>query len=210
MHIVSRRLHGTGEMGDSIQCEPDSIGDDQNTAEQKLLVALLVARTRVRWALTDVAEADEPTPAAEAAAESVKPENESGTATLGLRGTVDGYSPQTLTAAPHLPSGPCSRQQPDSLGRGLSNVITTSEKQAVQKALIGIQAARTEVEVWKVARTLACALGTTRAETGTIKALHAVLLQMMQPGMSDVQAQTSTGATISSFKIWKRKVQPWS
>ena len=203
-------------MGDSDPCpqyEPESIGDDQSirtTEEQALLVALLVARTRVRWALTDVAEADEPTPAAEAAAESVKPESESSTATLVARCLVARcYSPQTLTAAPHLPSKPCSRQQPDSLGRGLSNVITTPAKQAVQKALIDIQAARTEVEVWKVTRTLACALGTTRPETATIKALHAVLLQMIQPGMSNVQAHTSTGATISSFRIWKRKVQPW-
>ena len=78
---------------------------------------------------------------------------------------------------------------------------------AVHEALLGIQAAHTETEVWKVARTLAYALETTRAETGTIRALHAVLLQMVRPGMSDVEAQTSAGASSSNFRLWKRKLQ---
>ena len=52
--------------------------------------------------------------------------------------------------------------------------------------------AQTDVEVCTVARTLAYALGATRAEVGTIKALHAVLLQMTRPGMSDMEAVKST------------------
>ena len=77
----------------------------------------------------------------------------------------------------------------------------------VHEALIGIQAAHTETEVWKVVSTLAYALGTARAETGTIRALHAVLIQMMRPGMSDVEAQTSTGASVPNFRLCKRRLQ---
>ena len=52
----------------------------------------------------------------------------------------------------------------------------TPEQQAISVALSRIQVAQTDVEVCKVARTLAYALGATRVEVGTIKALHGVLL----------------------------------
>jgi hypothetical protein len=38
-------------------------------------------------------------------------------------------------------------------------------------------------------------------------ALLAVLLQMDRPGMSEMEAYTSTGASRSSFKRWKKRVQ---
>ena len=53
---------------------------------------------------------------------------------------------------------------------------------------------------------LAVALGANRTEGGTIKALHAVLLQLDRPGMNDIEAYTSTGASMSNFKKWRRRV----
>eukprot|EP00964_Phaeocystis_antarctica_P035665 scaffold20383_cov60-Phaeocystis_antarctica.AAC.2 len=110
--------------------------------------------------LQDVcAEHSEPRTTAEATAkqptEAVQPVS-SGTAMLGLRASA------AMAAA--------------SLRRGQSN--TTPEQQAIHVALSRIQLAQTEVEVCKVARTLAYALGTARVEVATIRALHAVLLQL--------------------------------
>ena len=51
------------------------------------------------------------------------------------------------------------------------------------------------------------ALGASRIETGTAKALHAVLLQLAQPGVSDIEAYRSTGASRSNFTKWRRRVQ---
>ena len=96
-------------------------------------------------------------------------------------------------------------QQQANLGHGQINNMTP-EQQAISVALSRIQVARTDVEVCKVARTLAYALGSTRVEVGTIKALHAVLLQMTRPGMSDMEAFTSTKASKTNFVLWKRKV----
>ena len=73
-------------------------------------------------------------------------------------------------------------------------------------ALSGMQVAQTDTQVYKVVRTLAVALGATRAETGTIKALHAVLMQLVRPEMGDTEAYTSTGASRSNFTKWKRRV----
>lgn len=73
-------------------------------------------------------------------------------------------------------------------------------------ALGRIQVAQTDAEVAKVARTLAYALGSTRVEAATIKALHAVLLQMARLEMSDVEAFTSTKSSKANFVLWKRKV----
>ena len=94
---------------------------------------------------------------------------------------------------------------PANLGHGMNNV-TTPEQQAISTALGLLHAARTEVEVCKLARTLAFALGATRAEVGTINALHAVLLQMTRPGMRDIEAFEFTKASRSNFEKWKRKV----
>lgn len=68
-------------------------------------------------------------------------------------------------------------------------------------ALSGMQVAQTDTQVYKVVRTLAVALGATRAETGTIKALHAVLMQLVRPEMGDTEAYTSTGASRSNFTM---------
>ena len=96
------------------------------------------------------------------------------------------------------------QHQQANLIHGQSNA--TPEQQAIGVALSRIQVAQTDVEVCEVARTLAYALGATRTEVGTIKALHAVLLQMTRPGMSDMKAFKSTKASKSNFVNWKRKV----
>ena len=59
----------------------------------------------------------------------------------------------------------------------------------------------------QVVRTLAVSFGATRTEVGTIKALHAVLLQLERPGMTDLEVCTSTAASKSNFAKWKRRVR---
>ena len=44
-------------------------------------------------------------------------------------------------------------------------------------------------------------------EVGSIRALHAVLLQQARPGMNDMEAYRSTGASRSNFSKWRRRVQ---
>ena len=65
--------------------------------------------------------------------------------------------------------------------------------------------ASTAVEVWKTSVARWLAFGTIRPESGTIKALHAVLIQLLRPGMSDVEAYGSTGAS-KQFLAVERKV----
>ena len=85
--------------------------------------------------------------------------------------------------------------------------ILTPRQQALHVARQRIHTAHVDVEVYQVVRTLAVALGASRTETGTIKALHSVLLQLERPGMSDEEARASTGASKSNFKNWHRRVQ---
>ena len=122
--------------------------------------------------LQDVrAEYDEPRTTAEANAEqlSVQP-----TVMLGMR-AGDGHPPANLGRRQQQQQEQQQLQQQQAiLAYGQSNM--TPEQQAISVALRCIQVARTDVEVGKVARTLAYALGATRVEVGTIKALHGVLL----------------------------------
>ena len=70
-----------------------------------------------------------------------------------------------------------------------------------------MQIACTDVEIKQVFLTLAKALGASKVEDGSIKALHAVLLKLERPEMSDKEAYSSTGASITNFKRWRRQVQ---
>ena len=88
-----------------------------------------------------------------------------------------------------------------------TNTTKPTPEQALQLARHSILVAQTQIEVHRVVRTLGMALGATRMESGTIKALHAVLLQLARPGMSDVEAYTATGASRSNFTKWRRRVQ---
>ena len=74
-------------------------------------------------------------------------------------------------------------------------------------ALQRLQLARTEVEIHRIVRALATALGASRTEQGTIRALHAVLIQMGRPGMSEKEAYNATGAKKDNFKNWQKRVQ---
>ena len=66
-----------------------------------------------------------------------------------------------------------------------------------------------QVDVHRIVCTLGMALGASRMEVGTIRALHAVLLQQARPwpGMNDGEAYRSTGASRSNFTKWRRRVE---
>ena len=79
-------------------------------------------------------------------------------------------------------------------------------KQALHLARHRIQYADTDAKVYEVVRALAIALGASRPEAGTIRALHAVLIQLAWPGTSNVEACTFTNASMSNFARWRRRV----
>ena len=102
---------------------------------------------------------------------------------------------------------PCNVHEPPvSLECQSSNMSSTQQQQALHVARDRIKAARGDLEVCHVVRTLAIALGASRTEGGTITALHAVLLHMERPGLSCEEARASTGASMSNFKRWQRRV----
>ena len=84
---------------------------------------------------------------------------------------------------------------------------TIARQQAVHVARQLMLAARTETETLKIVRALALALGAVRTESGTIKAVHAVLLLLDRPEMSEKEAYTSTGASMSNFKKWRKRIR---
>ena len=86
-------------------------------------------------------------------------------------------------------------------------IAAEPEHQALEEALHRIQLAHTDMEVFKVVNLLAVALGARRTEMGTVKALHAVLLQLVRPGISNAEACNATGASTSNFSKWRRQVQ---
>ena len=101
---------------------------------------------------------------------------------------------------PHLvPVGPPGSLDPD-------QGSMTPRQRALHVARQRLQIARTSIESYQVVQTLALALGASRVEGGTIMALHAVLLQMDQPGMTETEAHTATGASLSNFQRWRRRV----
>ena len=79
--------------------------------------------------------------------------------------------------------------------------------QALEEARHLIEAAQTDAEVFQVVYPLAVALGAKRTETGTVKALHGVVLQLVRPGLSNAEACTAVGASMSNFCKWRRKIQ---
>ena len=79
--------------------------------------------------------------------------------------------------------------------------------QAVHVARQSLQTTRTDEEIFKVLRNLSLALGSARTESGTIKAVHAVLLLLDRPEMSEKEAYTSTGASMSNFKKWRKRIR---
>ena len=107
-----------------------------------------------------------------------------------------GYDRQEV----HLPIGP-----PESLDHGQDSM--TPRQWALHVARKRLQIARTDVEIKQVFLTLATALGASKVEDGSIKALHAVLLKLERPEMGDKEAYSSTGASKTNFKRWRTQVQ---
>ena len=68
-----------------------------------------------------------------------------------------------------------------------------------------LRIARNDFEILKVCRELSVAFGSIRTESGTIKEVHAVLLQLDRPGMSGMEAYIyiDIGASMSNFKKWR-------
>ena len=100
----------------------------------------------------------------------------------------------------HLPVGPA-----EGLDHGQDGM--TPRQRALHVARERMQIARTDVEIKQVFFTLAKALGASKVEDGSIKALHAVVLKLERPEMSDKEAYSSTGASITNFKRWRKRVQ---
>ena len=88
-----------------------------------------------------------------------------------------------------------------------SSVTKPTPEQALLEARRSILVAQSQVDVHRIVRTLGMALGASRMEAGTIRALHAVLLQLARPGMNDMEAYRSTGASRTNFTKWRRRVQ---
>ena len=105
--------------------------------------------------------------------------------------------------APALPTSPT----PESLSHGQGQGSMTPEQQALHVARQCMQIPHTDDEMCQFVRTLAIALGASRTEAGTVKALLAVLVSLERPEMSEEEAYTSTGASKSNFKKWRKRVQ---
>ena len=69
-----------------------------------------------------------------------------------------------------------------------------------------MQISRTDAEINQVINTLALALGAARPENATRKAVFAVLVSLNRPEMSDQEVCSSTGASLTNFKRWRRRV----
>ena len=110
--------------------------------------------------------------------------------------------------ASDLPVGSSSNvhEPPTSLEGQSSNIASTPQQHALHVALDRMKAARSDVEKYYILRALAVALGAARTESGTINALHAVLLQLERPELSCEEACASSGASLSNFRKWRRRV----
>ena len=109
---------------------------------------------------------------------------------------------------PHLPVGlpvaSCVQLKP---GFERPGKYRTLRQQALHVARQRMQSSHTDAQIYKVAHTLSLALGSSRTEAGTIKAVHTVLLHLDRTGMSEKEAYTATGASMSNFKKWRRRAQ---
>ena len=126
------------------------------------------------------------------------------------RATLTHRSTSSVAAA-------ASHELSGSSGCSASNGVPTPEQgltpeqktpeQALLLARRSMLVAQDQIHLQRVVRTLGMALGANRMEAGTIRALHAVLQQLARPGMTDLEAYRSTGASRSNFTKWRRRVQ---
>jgi len=82
----------------------------------------------------------------------------------------------------------------------------TRGQQALYMARQRMQISRTDAEINQVINTLALALGAARPENATRKAVFAVLVSLNRPELSDQEVCASTGASLTNFKRWRRRV----
>ena len=124
----------------------------------------------------------------------------------GLQEAVDSRpaEPHLPAAEPLLPVDPSYCQLPERLDQGQD--IKVFRMQAVHVARQSLQNTRDGEDICKILRNLCLALGSTRTESGTIKAVHAALLNLDQP-MAERDAAALTGASLSNFKKWRKRVQ---
>ena len=90
--------------------------------------------------------------------------------------------------------------------RHLADHGMTRGQQALYMARQRMQIARTDVEIYQIIHTLALALGATRTEAGSHKALLAVLVLLNHPEMDKHAVCASTGASATNFNRWQRRV----
>ena len=129
--------------------------------------------------------------------------------TVNVNSTLSQVGPSCWSVGPSCSNVYSNVHGPpvSSLGSQSSTIAPTPEQQALQAARDGMRAARDDsIQRIYVLRRLATALGARRAETGTISALHAVLLQLERPSLSCEEVCESTGASTSNFKKWRRRV----
>lgn len=82
----------------------------------------------------------------------------------------------------------------------------TRGQQALHRARQRMQTSSTDVEIVQAVDKLALALGATRTQARTRKALLAVLDLLNRPEMSEQEVCASTGASFQNFKRWQRRV----
>jgi len=82
----------------------------------------------------------------------------------------------------------------------------TRGQQALFVARQRMQVSRTDAEINQVVHTLALALGATRTEAASRKALLAVLVLLNRPEMSEQEVCASMGVSSRSFKRWQSRV----
>ena len=133
----------------------------------------------------------------------------------------DGFTaaPTPSVASTHTPTSSvaaaaASHELTGSLGCSQSNtncLMASNGEPTPEQALLvarrDILVSQDQIHVHRVVRTLGMALGATRMEVGSLRALHAVLLQQARPGMNSTEAYRSTGASKSNFQKWRRRVE---
>jgi hypothetical protein len=82
----------------------------------------------------------------------------------------------------------------------------TRGQQALYVARHRMQISCTDAEINQLVQTLALALGATRPENATLKALFAVLVHLNRPDMSAQEVCASTGASLTNLKRWRNRV----
>ena len=87
-----------------------------------------------------------------------------------------------------------------------AQVGMTRGQQALYMARQRMQISRTDAEINQVVHTLALALGATRTEAASRKALLAVLVLLNRPEMSEQEVCTSMGVSSRNFKRWQSRV----